>query len=310
MNCTDVSSGKSCARSLGKGSRLRHIAREGQRERRGIVHVAAPSELERPGGALSGCGRIPVKRFPHGRGRFEQAGPFALADRCAISTGTADIRLASCKRPERARASASRCEIMSSVERFLLATAAVRLMSSSSPFRKATKYRTRSKLRRFELALRRATDRHLGILEAIQVELTDCLLAYARCQIGIERDGLVGFGDRQLILAGACRWRNPTAIREDGIARVGLRPRLQGPLLPFQIAGDVAVVQRVDEEALDVAGPIAQLVGLECALSRQRRLSQDAVAEPDLRMGRSQNRDRSRPHAGRAAGPSCASPLT
>ena len=28
-------------------------------------------------GALPGGGRIAVKRFPHGSGRFEQAGPFA-----------------------------------------------------------------------------------------------------------------------------------------------------------------------------------------------------------------------------------------
>ena len=56
-------------------------------------------------------------------------------------------------------------------------------------------------------------------------------------------------------------------------------------MLPFQIAGDVAVVQCFDVEALGVAGPIAQLVGLEYALSRQRRLSHGAVAEPDERMG-------------------------
>ena len=63
---------------LGEGSRLRQITGEGECERRGIVHFAtAPSELERPGGALPGGGRIPIKRFPHGGGRFEQAGPFA-----------------------------------------------------------------------------------------------------------------------------------------------------------------------------------------------------------------------------------------
>ena len=61
---------------LGEGSRLRQITCEGERERRGIVHfAAAPSELERLGGALPGCSRIPVKRFPHRSGRFEQAGP-------------------------------------------------------------------------------------------------------------------------------------------------------------------------------------------------------------------------------------------
>ena len=69
------------------------------------------------------------------------------------------------------------------------------------------------------------------------------------------------------------------------IARVALGPRFQRSSLSFQVAREVAVVQRVDPEALGVAGPIAQLVGLLQALSRERRLSQAAVAEPELRMG-------------------------
>ena len=77
MDCTDVSSGNSRARSSARASRLRQITGEGQRERRGIVHLAAPAERERLGGALPGGGRIPVKRFPHRSARFEQAGPFA-----------------------------------------------------------------------------------------------------------------------------------------------------------------------------------------------------------------------------------------
>jgi hypothetical protein len=69
-----------------------------------------------------------------------------------------------------------------------------------------------------------------------------------------------------------------------GIARVALGPRFQSLLLPFQIAGDVAVVQRFDEEALDVADPIAQLVGLAYARPRQGRLAHGAVAEAESRM--------------------------
>jgi len=68
------------------------------------------------------------------------------------------------------------------------------------------------------------------------------------------------------------------------IARVALGPRFQCLLLPFEIAGDVAIVECVDEEALDIAGPAAQLVGFARALARQRRLSHHAVAEPDLRV--------------------------
>ena len=70
-----------------------------------------------------------------------------------------------------------------------------------------------------------------------------------------------------------------------GIARVGLGPRFQRSSLPFQISREVAIVQCLDVEALGVAGPMAQLVGLEQALPRERRLSQDAVTEPEKRMG-------------------------
>ena len=92
-----------------------------------------------------------------------------------MSTATADVRLASCNRPERARTSASRCEIMSSVQGFSLASAAFRFMSSPSPFKKAMKYRTR-KTREFKLALRRSPDGVLGIGQPIQVELAEALL--------------------------------------------------------------------------------------------------------------------------------------
>ncbi len=68
------------------------------------------------------------------------------------------------------------------------------------------------------------------------------------------------------------------------IARIALGPQFQGTLLPFQIAGEIAVVQCFDVEAFDIAGPSAQLVGLEQVWPRQRRLSHDAVAETDLRM--------------------------
>ncbi len=73
-----------------------------------------------------------------------------------------------------------------------------------------------------------------------------------------------------------CVWRR--------IARIALGPRFQRSSLPFQVPREVAVVQCFDEEALGVAGPIAQLVGLEQALSPERRLPHTAVAEPDIRM--------------------------
>jgi hypothetical protein len=59
-----------------------------------------------------------------------------------MSTATVDVRAAFCKRPERASASASTCDIMSSEEGLSLASAAFRFMSSTSPCKKAMKYRT------------------------------------------------------------------------------------------------------------------------------------------------------------------------
>ena len=72
-------------------------------------------------------------------------------------------------------------------------------------------------------------------------------------------------------------------------------------LFPFQIASEVAVVEGFDVEALDVAGAIAQLVGLEQALLAQRRLSSAAVANP-MRVRHRRTRHRSRPHVEGAAG--------
>ena len=67
--------------------------------------------------------------------------------------------------------------------------------------------------------------------------------------------------------------RDPRSMCVARIARVALGPRFQRSSLPFQVPREVAVVQCFDVEALGVAGPIAQLVGLEQALSRERRLS-------------------------------------
>src|SRR4030095_4580479 len=68
-------------------------------------------------------------------------------------------------------------------------------------------------------------------------------------------------------------------------ARVALGPRFQRSSLSFQVPREVAAVQRVGEEALGVAAPMAQLVALEQARPRERRLSHLAVLEAELRMG-------------------------
>ena len=70
-----------------------------------------------------------------------------------------------------------------------------------------------------------------------------------------------------------------------GIARIGLRPRFQRLHLPVHVAGDLPVVHRLDVESLGVARAMAQLVRLDRALPRQRRLSLIAVKDPELRMG-------------------------
>ena len=91
------------------------IARDGKRERGGIVDVTAlaparglrwPAAWLRPHFHKT----RPTRLWPHGTTRPARVGRTARA----MSTATADVRRASCNRPERASASASRCEIMSS----------------------------------------------------------------------------------------------------------------------------------------------------------------------------------------------------
>ena len=91
--------------------------------------------------------------------------------------------------------------------------------------------------------------------------------------------------NRQLMLAGARQGETRDQCVWPRIARVALGPRFQRSSLPFQVPREVAIVQCLDVEALGVAGPIAQLVGLEQALSRERRLSDLAVVEAEKRMG-------------------------
>ena len=172
MNCTDVSSGNSRARSSARARDLRQITGEGQRERRGIVHVAAPSKLERLAGALPGGCRIPVKRFPHGSARFEQAGPFA---------STRPLRDLDGDRGHPPRvlqaAGASQGERLDMRDDVLRRRGSswpaspIRPSSSSVPFRNATKYWIKSNSARFQLPLRRPTDRQQRVIQAIQEEL-------------------------------------------------------------------------------------------------------------------------------------------
>jgi hypothetical protein len=135
-----------------------------------------------------------------------------------------------------------------------------------------------------QLKLRQATHRRQRIVKTIQVEQIECPAGIGGCQVGIEEDGLVRLRDGQLVLASAAQGEPRDQYVRIGIARVALDPRLQRPLLPFQVAGDVAVVQCFDVEALDVADAIAQLVRPERALPRERRLSHDAVAEAEVGM--------------------------
>ena len=122
--------------------------------------------------------------------------------------------------------------MMSSVEGLFLATAAVRLSSSSVTLQEGDEIRNQEKpLGGFQLALRRATDRQQGIIKAIQEELIECLVDIRRCQVGIQSDGLVGFGDRQLIFAGARQGETRRSIRED-VDRAGS----SRPTFPMSVA--------------------------------------------------------------------------
>ena len=87
----------------------------------------------------------------------------------------------------------------------------------------------------FQLALRRETDRPQGIIKAIQYEVLECLVGIRRGQVGIQRDGFLGFGNRQLMLTRARQGETREQVVGPRIARVALRPRFQRSPLAFQI---------------------------------------------------------------------------
>ena len=147
------------------------------------------------------------------------------------------------------------------------------------------KYTNQVILVEFKLALRGATDGDLRVGQAIQEQLAERFGGVWGRQVGIHGDGLVGFGDGQLIPASADRGETRQQSGSHRIARIGVRPRLERPVFPLQIAGDLPVVQCLDEEAFDAAGASAQLERLDRALAGQRRLSESAVANSEPRMG-------------------------
>ena len=161
---------------------------------------------------------------------------------------------------------------MSWVKDFALASSAVRLDLLNIPVQERDEVRQHEEFRKFELQFDRPANAALGIRQAIQVKLAERLVGMSGRFVGVESDGLDGRVDRQLEIAGAPGSEAAQHSARTPVARIGLRPGRQRLLLPFQIARDLPVVQRFNPEALDIAGPIAQLIRLERALPRQRPL--------------------------------------
>ena len=98
--------------------------------------------------------------------------------------------------------------------------------------------------------------------------------------VGVERDGLPGLLDRQFVLAGTIG-RETSRIREGTRPRVSPRPRLQGLLFFFQVAGHcrsyIAVINNVPDPSHD-----SQLVGPRRVLHRPDGFSEIAVLIPSV----------------------------
>ena len=110
------------------------------------------------------------------------------------------------------------------------------------PLQEGDEIVNQEEFRGFQLPLRRTTQRQHRVVEAIQVELIACPVGIRRVQVGIQRDGPVGFGNRQLMLAGARQRETGEQSMRPCIARVTRSPRFQRPLFPFEIAREIAVV--------------------------------------------------------------------
>ena len=124
-------------------------------------------------------------------------------DFCAIWTATAAVRLASLQLAGASQG--ERLQVRDDV--FRGGTLPGRCRRSvefvSLPVRKATKYWDQEQRRRIPACAPPQTHRQQGIIKAIQHELIECPVGIRRGQVGIQRDGLLGFGNRQLMLAGA-----------------------------------------------------------------------------------------------------------
>ena len=189
---------------LGEGARLRQITGEGQRERRGIVHVAAPAKRKRLAGALPGGGGIPVEGFPYRAARFEQAGAFTstrpLRDLDgALGHPSRVLQLPGASQGERLD---MRDDVLGGGafpgQRHNLFELVVGVPQEGNEILE------QEKLGRIQPELRRPPNRQRRIIQAIQMELISGLADMCRCRAGrLQRDGFVGLGDRQRMLAGA-----------------------------------------------------------------------------------------------------------
>ena len=70
------------------------------------------------------------------------------------------------------------------------------------------------------------------------------------------------------------------------IAWVGVCPKPQNLLFFFEIASDLPMIERDDEESLAVAGVVAEFIGFGRALAGEHRLAHLAVLQSQMRVGK------------------------
>ena len=136
-----------------------------------------------------------------------------------------------------------------------------------------------------DLARSRSLEHLPRFLGAPEEEVADGQIDMGSREVGVDGQRSRGRGDRLFVVAGAFVGEARGQGRRDDVAGIHFAPRLERALRRLEVAGDLSLVGRGDEEPLAVGGAIAQAIGFAGALGAQLGLAEDAVAETQPGMG-------------------------
>ena len=147
------------------------------------------------------------------------------------------------------------------------------------------------------LPVRSSLERLRSFVEPIEIHVAGCGIEISERRLGIRSLRFRGAFDAALIPARSLRHEAGGQTVRVERARIGLCPQVEGLERQLEIAGDLAMIGRGDEEPFIVGGPLAKLERPRCVLNPEHGLAGDAVHRFLIVRAPQQSRRRSRRRA-------------